>query len=748
VEDQERLFVMKLRLLLIIAVCSQCLCLYGAPVAAASKKVPEVRSIHAKTKSSTPDSANSNAKEKSDAVLDAMFNKPAEEKARKEMEACLAEVRSQPNRRKAFAMLSNRMCRDHIKGRTTPREIVLPGAKEQFRMMARGGCGGISGMKYTMDMLVTIGLDGDQIAAMMKPLEDNDKRGDIFKMNQYLAEAYLGHKQWDNAEKVYKELIESQINTAQTPLFRLGIAKTYLGAGKKNEAAQVLEELDALARSREDESSTIHWLALSRLYVSLGEQKKSIELDEALATNPKVGLRSRKYAWNRLNRTRSESGLPPMAKPDSFTPPPSVAKEASIFDEVAKEDTRGLVSLLKDNPKAVRQREKGKTALHKATFSGNHEAVRLLLKYGADVNAKVAGHEARGCVVTPLHYACGKYLYDKKKGKSKSGRVHGSKGDGAVHGHTTSVKAPVKADLTGPAPTLEIVQLLLQKKANPNTASFCRMGIDGGSPLGMAASEGDATLVRILLKHGASVEMKRHPQVSAAAHAVASDQPAILKTLVEELGTLPKGGRQGSLLHEAAAAGGAEVLDIILEREPDLNAKNRRGETPFEMAMRFSRKDIFAEAYRRHGIPVPDIKMSLEAAASRAAILMQEKKYAEAKAALLEYPGAINTRPRKESATILFASALKSGDAEAAADMQKWMIANGLDVKETPVLHSALRRWDLSALRLLVAAGADVNFKHKGETPLGTAQGLLKRSPSNLDLKGIVSLLKANGGTE
>jgi ankyrin repeat protein len=123
-----------------------------------------------------------------------------------------------------------------------------------------------------------------------------------------------------------------------------------------------------------------------------------------------------------------------------------------VFDAAGVGDTHRLGELLDSDPALVKTyASDGFTALHLAVFFGRHEAARLLLERGADVNA-VARNEMR---VMPLHSA-------------------------VAGGHR------------------EICELLLQHGAEVNARQH-----EGWTPLHGAAEHGDDELVDMLLVSGA-----------------------------------------------------------------------------------------------------------------------------------------------------------------------------------------------------------------------------------------------------
>lgn len=66
----------------------------------------------------------------------------------------------------------------------------------------------------------------------------------------------------------------------------------------------------------------------------------------------------------------------------------------SFFEAVATNDLAGARSMLKAHPELAKAGEGQGTALHAAAKAGNLDMIRLLLEFGADVNAEAHYHES------------------------------------------------------------------------------------------------------------------------------------------------------------------------------------------------------------------------------------------------------------------------------------------------------------------------------------------------------------------
>jgi ankyrin repeat protein len=118
---------------------------------------------------------------------------------------------------------------------------------------------------------------------------------------------------------------------------------------------------------------------------------------------------------------------------------------------------------------------------------------------------------------------------------------------------------------------------------------------DGFYPLGLAAYFGHGTIVELLLKNGADVNLgARNAQKVTALHAGASRGGAEIVKMLLEAGADPdpKQERGFMPLHSAAANGNAAVVTLLLKHGARANAKADDGKTPADMATEGGHKDL------------------------------------------------------------------------------------------------------------------------------------------------------------
>jgi len=285
----------------------------------------------------------------------------------------------------------------------------------------------------------------------------------------------------------------------------------------------------------------------------------------------------------------------------------------------------------------------GQTALMWATANGHTEVVRLLISAGADVNAASRGE------FTPLMFAARAGAIDAAQLLLKAGSsVNVSTSDGlspllltaasidAITGsdyrlvvgesaheamgvllleHGADVNQADQYGMTSLHYAVEmdkplLLRSLLEAGGNPNAKLsqglpfrrgdyVGREAYDGASPFWLAARLGDIEMMRELLAAGADPELRQAWGVTptmVAAGVTQTDSRIVdqeklveaLKLLVLEIGTdIHAVDRSGqNAVHGAANVSGNEVIKFLVANGADPEAKDNRGRTPHDVAMR------------------------------------------------------------------------------------------------------------------------------------------------------------------
>jgi len=119
----------------------------------------------------------------------------------------------------------------------------------------------------------------------------------------------------------------------------------------------------------------------------------------------------------------------------------------------------------------------------------------------------------------------------------------------------------------------DIVELFVERGADLEA----RDG-DGRAPIDWANGTGQAAIVRYLFSHGASADLH---------HAAAYGLPERVRSAIDEDGADVHAVQgPGTPLHWACLWGRPEVVEVLLERGVDLNARDRDGRTGIEICDR------------------------------------------------------------------------------------------------------------------------------------------------------------------
>lgn len=259
-------------------------------------------------------------------------------------------------------------------------------------------------------------------------------------------------------------------------------------------------------------------------------------------------------------------------------------RESSALLEAVRGEHEGIVDdLLGAGANVNHKDSSGATALALAVERGNPRLVRLLLRSERKVDLEVLIGERR----TALTLA---HLRGRKAGISEDGLpAPGQPLPKPLLGRLAEIEALLLA--AGAREGWDEAELILAIREGDSTWAqqlLARAGVnardlDGSPPLLLACARGDLPLAEALLARRASPEVRndaeRTPLMEAAKKAS--------RGIVEELLRAGKGldvdaqDREGeSALLEAARAGAADVVAVLLERGASVRVANRAGDTP------------------------------------------------------------------------------------------------------------------------------------------------------------------------
>lgn len=243
--------------------------------------------------------------------------------------------------------------------------------------------------------------------------------------------------------------------------------------------------------------------------------------------------------------------------------------------------------IFKRDPGAINtQDDDGMTPLAGAVVQEQMDVVRFLLDNGADPNIP----NKNG--LTPLEHACGR---DKTNALVLAKLLLAK---GALVNPTNITEYPIPPlDWAISSDNLDLVKLLLKHGATIKV-----------SYLASAADRGDVEIAEILIAHGADVNATNADGSTALHNAAWSGQEEIVKLLLSK-GAHPDPKRSDGLTPLINAAGpGAEshgkaCVELLLAKGANVNATDGNGETALHKAAYYGNKDVI-EILLTHGASI------------------------------------------------------------------------------------------------------------------------------------------------
>ncbi len=244
-----------------------------------------------------------------------------------------------------------------------------------------------------------------------------------------------------------------------------------------------------------------------------------------------------------------------------------------ILNAIKEKNINLLTELLKQKPDLNNTKlYNGTTPLIYACYYKNPEAIKILIECGSDVNQKNEDN------ASALEVICESF---EKNGKTVANIVRMLLDAGATVLYRNSRKdnALHKAVMFG---HYQAAKMLLEAGAKPNIK-----GLYGRTALHYAATKSNSRLVKILLDYKANPNIINEGRETPLDELISTQRPNLksAKLLIEKSKLDHEDDYYGSYLHQAAARGRVQIIDILLDAGMDINLKNFQGLTALDIAI-------------------------------------------------------------------------------------------------------------------------------------------------------------------
>ncbi|KAJ7926134.1 ankyrin repeat-containing domain protein [Mycena leptocephala] len=324
-------------------------------------------------------------------------------------------------------------------------------------------------------------------------------------------------------------------------------------------------------------------------------------------------------------------------------------------------------------------------ALQGALNRGPLDLAQLLLKHGADVNARGGRHgNALQAASSRGHLDLARLLLEHGADINVQGGPHGNALQAASSGGH-----------------LGLAQLLLEHGADINVQ-------DGphGNALQAASSGGHLDLARLLLEHSADVNAQGGQHGNALQAASSGGHLDLARLLLEHSADVnAQGGQHGNALQAASSGGHLDLARLLLEHSADVNAQGGQHGNALQAASSGGHLDL-ARLLLEHSADVNaqggQHGNPLQAASSGGHLDLARL--------LLERDANINVQGGWHG------NALRAASSGGHLDLARPLLEHGADINvqggpHGNPLQAALNSGHLALAQLLVESGADVNVQ-------------------------------------
>ncbi|MFC1781833.1 ankyrin repeat domain-containing protein [Planctomycetota bacterium] len=438
----------------------------------------------------------------------------------------------------------------------------------------------------------------------------------------------------------------------------------------------------------------------------------------------------------------------------------------SLFEAVEAGDLAEVKRLIDEGANVNAQDEDGMTPLAWFIFAGqrplNIEIAELLIDEGADVNLADKWDEP------PLYFAIVNNLKELINFLVSKGADVNIKGINETPLHWAVNNPFIFNNLR--VPNMDTIKLLVDNGAKYDVKDgegytalrhaaffgqkdtlklFISKGVDTSS-LHMAACAGDLTHVKELIEQGIEVDIKDDADWTALFWAAGAGQTDIAEFLIQnnaDVNIIVNCGRRTrSLLHQAALTndvrladlliakgvdvnvtsagfgsgtplsyasirGNKDVIELLVDKNADINDTSDRGQTPLFKAVTNGQEDV-VEFLITKGADT-NVKNS---ASTTALHIAARNGNIEIVKLLIAGGADVNVKNAQDFTPLYIAE--QNDNTEIAELLRK----NGAE-ESTPSLLGALTNGDIEQIKLLISQGADVNTKtgSQGQMPLHLA---------------------------
>ncbi len=240
------------------------------------------------------------------------------------------------------------------------------------------------------------------------------------------------------------------------------------------------------------------------------------------------------------------------------------------------------------------------------------------------------------------------------------------------------------------------------------------------SPLHKAVAAGQTAIVRLLLEHGAYVNVENELWKTPLHYAASRERPDIVSLLLDHgayvSGYAPGEPFSDSPLHDAARCGRVPNMEILLAHGADIDAPDDEDDTPLAVAAYEGEEEAVAFLLAR-GANARRINRYDETPLERALITQQHGSLR-----LLIEHGALSCCCEETAWFQLAKEALYGSEQEFAERIQAGTNINSTNILGSTVLHLAAEMGYADACRRLLAGGAATGLRDAyGRTALDYA---------------------------